>query len=131
MKNLDELEKTVKSIKLTSGEELVGFVHEIGESFIEVQSPFQVTKAGLTSFSLLPWMVTAETNQIYAINILNVSSVAESTIDFLNAYLKCIKKTEESSPKEWESEVEEDEWEEEMEEDDFYSFNLPPDESIH
>jgi hypothetical protein len=131
VKNLDELEKTVKSIKLTSGEELVGFVHEIGESFIEVQSPFQVTKAGLTSFSLLPWMVTAETNQIYAINILNVSSVAESTIDFLNAYLKCIKKTEESSPKEWESEVEEDEWEEEMEEDDFYSFNLPPDESIH
>lgn len=131
MKNLDELEKTVKSIKLTSGEELVGFVHEIGESFIEVQSPFQVTKAGLTSFSLLPWMVTAETNQVYAINILNVSSVAESTVDFLNAYLKCIKKTEESSPIEWESEVEEDEWEEEMEEDDFYSFNLPPDESIH
>jgi len=129
--NLDELEKTVKSIKLTSGEELVGFVHEIGESFIEVQSPFQVTKAGLTSFRLLPWMVTAETNQVYAINILNVSSVAESTVDFLNAYLKCIKKTEESSPIEWESEVEEDEWEEEMEEDDFYSFNLPPDESIH
>lgn len=131
MINLDELEKTVKSIKLTSGEELVGFVHEIGESFIEVQSPFQVTKAGLTSFRLLPWMVTAETNQVYAINILNVSSVAESTVDFLNAYLKCIKKTEESSPIEWESEVEEDEWEEEMEEDDFYSFNLPPDESIH
>lgn len=131
MKNLDELEKTVKSIKLTSGEELVGFVHEIGESFIEVQSPFQVTKAGLTSFSLLPWMVTAETNQVYAINILNVSSVAESTVDFLNAYLKCIKKTEEKSGIEWESEVEEDEWEEEMEEDDFYSFNLPPDESIH
>ena len=131
MTNLDELEKTVKSIKLTSGEELVGFVHEIGESFIEVQSPFQVTKAGLTSFRLLPWMVTAETNQVYAINILNVSSVAESTVDFLNAYLKCIKKTEESSPIEWESEVEEDEWEEEMEEDDFYSFNLPPDESIH
>jgi len=129
--NLDELEKTVKSIKLTSGEELVGFVHEIGESFIEVQSPFQVTKAGLTSFRLLPWMVTAETNQVYAINILNVSSVAESTVDFLNAYLKCIKKTEESSPIEWESEVEEDEWEEEMEEDDFNSFNLPPDESIH
>lgn len=131
MTNLDELEKTVKSIKLTSGEELVGFVHEIGESFIEVQSPFQVTKAGLTSFRLLPWMVTAETNQVYAINILNVSSVAESTVDFLNAYLKCIKKTEEKSPIEWESEVEEDEWEEEMEEDDFYSFNLPPDESIH
>lgn len=131
MINLDELEKTVKSIKLTSGEELVGFVHEIGESFIEVQSPFQVTKAGLTSFRLLPWMVTAETNQVYAINILNVSSVAESTVDFLNAYLKCIKKTEESSPIEWESEVEEDEWEEEMEEDDFNSFNLPPDESIH
>ena len=131
MINLDELEKTVKSIKLTSGEELVGFVHEIGESFIEVQSPFQVTKAGLTSFRLLPWMVTAETNQVYAINILNVSSVAESTVDFLDAYLKCIKKTEESSPIEWESEVEEDEWEEEMEEDDFYSFNLPPDESIH
>ena len=131
MINLDELEKTVKSIKLTSGEELVGFVHEIGESFIEVQSPFQVTKAGLTSFRLLPWMVTAETNQVYAINILNVSSVAESTVDFLNAYLKCIKKTEESSPIEWDSEVEEDEWEEEMEEDDFYSFNLPPDESIH
>jgi len=129
--NLDELEKTVKSIKLTSGEELVGFVHDIGESFIEVQSPFQVTKAGLTSFRLLPWMVTAETNQVYAINILNVSSVAESTVDFLNAYLKCIKKTEESSPIEWESEVEEDEWEEEMEEDDFNSFNLPPDESIH
>jgi len=75
--------------------------------------------------------VTAKTNQVYAINILNVSSVAESTVDFLNAYLKCIKKTEESSPIEWESEVEEDEWEEEMEEDDFYSFNLPPDESIH
>ena len=131
MTNLDELEKTVKSIKLTSGEELVGFVHDIGESFIEVQSPFQVTKAGLTSFRLLPWMVTAETNQVYAINILNVSSVAESTVDFLNAYLKCIKKTEESSPIEWESEVEEDEWEEEMEEDDFNSFNLPPDESIH
>ena len=131
MKNLDELEKTVKSIKLTSGEELVGFVHEIGESFIEVQSPFQVTKAGLTSFSLLPWMVTAETNQVYAINILNVSSVAESTVDFLNAYLKCIKKIEEKSPIEWDSDVEEDEWEEEMEEDDFYSFNLPPDESIH
>jgi hypothetical protein len=129
--NLDELEKTVKSIKLTSGEELVGFVHDIGESFIEVQSPFQVTKAGLTSFRLLPWMVTAKTNQVYAINILNVSSVAESTVDFLNAYLKCIKKTEESSPIEWESEVEEDEWEEEMEEDDFNSFNLPPDESIH
>ena len=131
MINLDELEKTVKSIKLTSGEELVGFVHDIGESFIEVQSPFQVTKAGLTSFRLLPWMVTAKTNQVYAINILNVSSVAESTVDFLDAYLKCIKKTEEKSSIEWESEVEEDEWEEEMEEDDFYSFNLPPDESIH
>jgi len=125
--NLDDLEKTVKSIKLTSGEELVGFVHEIGESYVEVQSPFLVSRASGTSFMLLPWMVTAKTNQVYAINILNVSAVAESTADFLEAYIKVVKKSSSEDEDDWEvAEIEEID-----EEDDFYSFNPPPDESIH
>ena len=130
MINLDDLENTVKSIKLTSGEELVGFVHDIGESHLEVQSPFLVTKASGTSFMLLPWMVTAKVNQVYAINILNVSSVAESTQDFFEAYLKVVKKTSDKDEDLWE---ETDSWEEELEEEDdeFYSFNPPSDESIH
>lgn len=127
MINLDDLEKTVKSIKLTSGEELVGFVHEIGESYVEVQSPFLVSRASGTSFMLLPWMVTAKTNQVYAINILNVSAVAESTADFLEAYIKVVKKSSSEDEDDWEvAEIEEID-----EEDDFYSFNPPPDESIH
>jgi len=127
---LDDLENTVKSIKLTSGEELVGFVHEINESHLEVQSPFLVTKTSGTSFMLLPWMVTAKVNQVYAINILNVSSVAESTQDFFEAYLKVVKKTSDKDEDLWE---ESDIWEEELEEEDdeFYSFNPPSDESIH
>jgi hypothetical protein len=125
--NLDDLEKTIKSIKLTSGEELVGFVHEIGESYVEVQSPFLVSRASGTSFMLLPWMVTAKTNQVYAINILNVSAVAESTADFLEAYIKVVKKSSSEDEDDWEvAEIEEID-----EEDDFYSFNPPPDESIH
>lgn len=127
MINLDDLEKTIKSIKLTSGEELVGFVHEIGESYVEVQSPFLVSRASGTSFMLLPWMVTAKTNQVYAINILNVSAVAESTADFLEAYIKVVKKSSSEDEDDWEvAEIEEID-----EEDDFYSFNPPPDESIH
>jgi len=127
---LDDLENTVKSIKLTSGEELVGFVHEINESHLEVQSPFLVTKTSGTSFMFLPWMVTAKINQVYAINILNVSSVAESTQDFFEAYLKVVKKTSDKDEDLWE---ESDIWEEELEEEDdeFYSFNPPSDESIH
>lgn len=130
MTTLDDLENTVKSIKLTSGEELVGFVHEINESHLEVQSPFLVIKASGTSFMLLPWMVTAKINQVYAINILNVSSVAESTQDFFEAYLKVVKKTSDKDEDLWE---ESDIWEEELEEEDdeFYSFNPPSDESIH
>jgi hypothetical protein len=125
--NLDDLEKTIKSIKLTSGEELVGFVHEIGESYVEVQSPFLVSRASGTSFMLLPWMVTAKTNQVYAINILNVSAVAESTADFLEASIKVVKKSSSEDEDDWEvAEIEEID-----EEDDFYSFNPPPDESIH
>lgn len=127
MINLDEMEKTVKSIKLTSGEELVGFVHDIGESYLEVQSPFLVSRASGTSFMLLPWMVTAKSNQVYAINILNVSAVAESTTDFLEAYIKVVKKTSSEEEDDWE----EVEIEEVDEEDDAYSFNPPPDESIH
>lgn len=127
MINLDEMEKTVKSIKLTSGEELVGFVHDIGESYVEVQSPFLVSRASGTSFMLLPWMVTAKSNQVYAINILNVSAVAESTTDFLEAYIKVVKKTSSEEEDDWE----EVEIEEVDEEDDAYSFNPPPDESIH
>ena len=127
MINLDEMEKTVKSIKLTSGEELVGFVHDIGESYVEVQSPFLVSRASGTSFMLLPWMVTAKSNQVYAINILNVSAVAESTTDFLEAYIKVVKKTSSEEEDGWE----EVEIEEVDEEDDLYSFNPPPDESIH
>lgn len=127
MINLDDLEKTIKSIKLTSGEELVGFVHEIGESYVEVQSPFLVSRASGTSFMLLPWMVTAKTNQVYAINILNVSAVAESTADFLEAYINVVKKSSSEDEDDWEvAEIEEID-----EEDDFYSFNPPPDESIH
>jgi hypothetical protein len=125
--NLDEMEKTVKSIKLTSGEELVGFVHDIGESYVEVQSPFLVSRASGTSFMLLPWMVTAKSNQVYAINILNVSAVVESTTDFLEAYIKVVKKTSSEEEDGWE----EVEIEEVDEEDDIYSFNPPPDESIH
>lgn len=130
MTTLDDLENTVKSIKLTSGEELVGFVHEINESHLEVQSPFLVTKTSGTSFMFLPWMVTAKINQVYAINILNVSSVAESTQDFFEAYLKVVKKTSDKDEDLWE---ESDIWEEELEEEDdeFYSFNPPSDESIH
>lgn len=127
MINLDEMEKTVKSIKLTSGEELVGFVHDIGESYVEVQSPFLVSRASGTSFMLLPWMVTAKSNQVYAINILNVSAVVESTTDFLEAYIKVVKKTSSEEEDDWE----EVEIEEVDEEDDLYSFNPPPDESIH
>ena len=130
MINLDEMEKTVKSIKLTSGEELVGFVHDIGESYVEVQSPFVVSRASGTSFMLLPWMVTAKSNQVYAINILNVSAVAESTTDFLEAYIKVVKKTSSEEEDDWE-EVEIEEVDEVDEEDDLYSFNPPPDESIH
>ena len=127
MINLDEMEKTVKSIKLTSGEELVGFVHDIGESYVEVQSPFLVSRASGTSFMLLPWMVTAKSNQVYAINILNVSAVVESTTDFLEAYIKVVKKTSSEEEDDWEvAEIEEVD-----EEDDAYSFNPPPDESIH
>lgn len=121
------MEKTVKSIKLTSGEELVGFVHDIGESYVEVQSPFLVSRASGTSFMLLPWMVTAKSNQVYAINILNVSAVVESTTDFLEAYIKVVKKTSSEEEDDWE----EVEIEEVDEEDDLYSFNPPPDESIH
>ena len=79
---------------------------------------------------LLPWMVTAKVNQVYAINILNVSSVAESTQDFFEAYLKVVKKTSDKDEDLWE---ETDIWEEELEEEDdeFYSFNPPSDESIH
>lgn len=129
MIDFDKLEKTIKSIKLTSGEELVGFVHDIGDSHLEVQSPFLVSKASGTSFMLLPWMVTAKVNQVYAINILNVSSVAESTQDFLDAYIRVVKKTSDNDEEIWE---ETEIYEEEIdEEDDFYSFNPPPDESIH
>lgn len=78
---------------------------------------------------LLPWMVTAKVNQVYAINILNVSSVAESTQDFLDAYIRVVKKTSDNDEEIWE---ETEIYEEEIdEEDDFYSFNPPPDESIH
>ena len=78
---------------------------------------------------LLPWMVTAKVNQVYAINILNVSSVAESTQDFLDAYIRVVKKTSDNDEEIWEeTEIYEEEIEEE---DDFYSFNPPPDESIH
>lgn len=129
MIDFDKLEKTIKSIKLTSGEELVGFVHDIGDSHLEVQSPFLVSKASGTSFMLLPWMVTAKVNQVYAINILNVSSVAESTQDFLDAYIRVVKKTSDNDEEIWEeTEIHEEEIDEE---DDFYSFNPPPDESIH
>lgn len=78
---------------------------------------------------LLPWMVTAKVNQVYAINILNVSSVAESTQDFLDAYIRVVKKTSDNDEEIWE---ETEIYEEEIdEEDDFYSFNPPSDESIH
>ena len=78
---------------------------------------------------LLPWMVTAKVNQVYAINILNVSSVAESTQDFLDAYIRVVKKTSDNDEEIWEeTEIHEEEIDEE---DDFYSFNPPPDESIH
>ena len=76
---------------------------------------------------LLPWMVTAKTNQVQAINIQNVSAVAESTADFLEAYIKVVKKSSSEDEDDWEvAEIEEID-----EEDDFYSFNPPPDESIH
>lgn len=86
-------ERAVKSIKLTSGEELVGLIHEVTESYVEVQSPFVVSKNMGSSFMLLPWMITAQVNQIFSINILNVSSVAESSVEFLSAYVKIMKES--------------------------------------
>lgn len=122
--------QAIKSIKLTSGEEIVGVVHEISESYVEVQSPFVVSKTMGSSFMLLPWMITSEINQIHSINILNVSSVAESSSDFLRAYIKVIKENAEDEDQEFEVKSL-DEFEEEMEEEEEELDMTPPDTTVH
>jgi len=123
-------EQAIKSIKLTSGEEIVGVVHEISESYVEVQSPFVVSKTMGSSFMLLPWMITSEINQIHSINILNVSSVAESSSDFLRAYIKVIKENAEDEDQEFEVKSL-DEFDEEMEEEEEELDMTPPDTTVH
>jgi len=123
-------EQAIKSIKLTSGEEIVGVVHEISESYVEVQSPFVVSKTMGSSFMLLPWMITSEINQIHSINILNVSSVAESSSDFLRAYIKVIKENAEDEDQDFEVKSL-DEFEEEMEEEEEELDMTPPDTTVH
>ncbi len=122
--------QAIKSIKLTSGEEIVGVVHEISESYVEVQSPFVVSKTMGSSFMLLPWMITSEINQIHSINILNVSSVAESSSDFLRAYIKVIKENAEDEDQEFEVKSL-DEFDEEMEEEEEELDMTPPDTTVH
>lgn len=123
-------EQAIKSIKLTSGEEIVGVVHEISESYVEVQSPFVVSKTMGSSFMLLPWMITSEINQIHSINILNVSSVAESSSDFLRAYIKVIKENAEDEDQDFEVKSL-DEFDEEMEEEEEELDMTPPDTTVH
>lgn len=123
-------QQAIKSIKLTSGEEIVGVVHEISESYVEVQSPFVVSKTMGSSFMLLPWMITSEINQIHSINILNVSSVAESSSDFLRAYIKVIKENAEDEDQEFEVKSL-DEFDEEMEEEEEELDMTPPDTTVH
>ena len=104
----------VKSIKLTTGEEIVGVVHEFNESTVSIQGPFSVARTMGSSFILVPWMASSEENAVVDINALTVSALMPTSEEFLDAYVKVINKVENG--------VEEDEEEEEVED---KMFTLP------
>ena len=95
----------VKSIKLTSGEEIVGVVHDITESVVSVQGPFSVARTMGSSFVLVPWMVSTNENEVVDINVLSVIALSPTDDQFFNAYVKLINKLDDELDEE-EEEVE-------------------------
>ena len=82
----------VKSIKLTSGEEIVGVIHDVAESVVSVQGPFSVARTMGSSFVLVPWMVSTNENEVVDINVLSVIALSPTDDQFFNAYVKMINK---------------------------------------
>ena len=84
----------VKSIKLTTGEEIVGVVHEFNESTVSIQGPFSVARTMGSSFMLVPWIVSIDENEIVDINNSAITAVAETDQQFFDAYVRVITKLE-------------------------------------
>ena len=59
---------SVKSIKLISGEEIVGVIQDISDGAVSVQGPFSVARTMGSSFILVPWMASSEENAVVDIN---------------------------------------------------------------
>ena len=86
--------EAVKSIKLISGEEIVGVVHDISDGAVEVQGPFSVARTMGSSYILVPWMASSEENSIVTINAISVCALMPPSEEFLEAYVKVINKVE-------------------------------------
>lgn len=84
----------VKSIKLTSGEEIVGVVHDVTESVVSVQGPFSVARTMGSSFVLVPWMVSVNENELVDINVSSVIALSPTDDQFFDAYVRVINKIE-------------------------------------
>ena len=88
------VKEAVKSIKLISGEEIVGVVHDISDGAVEVQGPFSVARTMGSSYILVPWMASSEENSIVTINAISVCALMTPSEEFLDAYVKVINKVE-------------------------------------
>tara|TARA_R100000951_G_C2619149_1_gene173828 strand:- start:95 stop:442 length:348 start_codon:yes stop_codon:yes gene_type:complete len=98
----------VKSIKLISGEEIVGLVQDISESVVSIQGPFSVARTMGSSFILIPWMASSNENDVVDINVMCVIALSSTDDQFFEAYVNVINKVESG-------EEEDDEEEEEIE----------------
>ena len=112
--------EAVKSIKLISGEEIVGVIQDISDGAVSVQGPFSVARTMGSSFILVPWMASSEENAVVDINALTVSALMPTSEEFLDAYVKVINKVENG--------IEEDDEEEEEVEDKMFTL---PDTTYH
>ena len=89
------MDKTdVKSIKLASGEEIIGVVQDISEAAVSVQGPFSVARTMGSSFILVPFMASINENSVIDINVLSVLALSQTDEQFFEAYVKVLNKIE-------------------------------------
>ena len=84
--------KDVKSIKLITGEELIGVIQDANDSSVTIQGPFTVGRTMGSSFILVPWIVSMTESDVVDVNVNSVIAVADPDDQFFNAYVNVVNK---------------------------------------
>lgn len=81
----------VVSVKLTSGEELVGYFVDNTNSVLRLRKPLSLTVTQQGSPSLAPYFITSDVMSIASeveFNKSNVAAVVKTKEDFANSYIQ-------------------------------------------